>query len=230
MTTIVRTIGVIAGAVAAIASPRAAVVAASTAGPAAQVIRDAVAARVGSGADVTIVSISAADLDGPFREARPDPGARLGRPIRFTLLRDAGLNVLAVATVQVVGDLVVPVHPIGRAKPVTAADVARVRTEWRDVPLRALPSLAEVVNGRTLRPLAAGAPILPGSVVLRRPVEPGDRVTVLATSGAVEVSAAMIASDGGRVGDIIRVVNPDTRRYLRGRVLRTGVVEVTYER
>ena len=48
----------------------------------------------------------------------------------------------------------------------------------------------------------------------------------MAAAGAIRVTAAMVAADGGSTGDVIRVVNPATRRYLRGRVVQKGVVEV----
>jgi flagella basal body P-ring formation protein FlgA len=37
----------------------------------------------------------------------------------------------------------------------------------------------------------------------------------------------MIAIDGGRVGDTIRVRHPESRTYLRGRIIGPGHLEVT---
>jgi flagella basal body P-ring formation protein FlgA len=105
-----------------------------------------------------------------------------------------------------------------------------VREELRDMPLRRVLTPAQVRGGRVLRPMAAGAAVLPGAVVVKRAVEPGDRVTVMAVSGAVEVSAELVAADGGDPGDVIRVVNPDTRKDLRGRIVKEGLVEVNYAR
>ena len=51
-------------------------------------------------------------------------------------------------------------------------------------------------------------------------------MTVVASAGAVEVTAAMVASDGGQPGDVIRVMNPDTKRFLRARIVKAGIVEV----
>jgi flagella basal body P-ring formation protein FlgA len=55
-------------------------------------------------------------------------------------------------------------------------------------------------------------------------------VLVVAAVGAVEVSATFVAADGGAAGDLIRVMNPDTRRYVRGRIVKKGLVEVIYEK
>jgi len=100
----------------------------------------------------------------------------------------------------------------------------------RGVPIRALPTAAALAGGKALRPIAQGAVVLQEFVAVRRAVEPGDVVTVVALSGDVEVAAELVASDGGRPGDVVRVMNPDTRRVLRARVLRPGYVEVLHVR
>jgi flagella basal body P-ring formation protein FlgA len=46
----------------------------------------------------------------------------------------------------------------------------------------------------------------------------------------VQVTGVFVAADGGRVGDLIRIVNPDTRRALKARVTKQGTVEVINER
>src|SRR5690606_20322621 len=109
-------------------------------------------------------------------------------------------------------------------------DVQVVRAELRGTPLRRLPKGDQVIGSRVLRPVPANAVLLPGAVVLRRAVEPGDRITAVAITGDIRVSAELRATDGGEPGDVIRVVNTDTRRSLRGRVIGEGLVEVGYAR
>jgi flagella basal body P-ring formation protein FlgA len=198
--------------------------------PAADLIRAAVLDRVGAEADVSLTGLDVPGSTTMFREARPDPEGRLGKPMRFTLTTGTGAYVFAVVSVHVSVGHAVTRRAIARGATLVADDLDQVSDEVRDAPLRRLPTTAQLIGGRALRPLPSGAIVLPGVVVTRRIVEPGDRVTVLATSGAIEVSAAMIAADGGRIGDVIRVVNPDTRRYLRGRILEDGRIEVMYER
>lgn len=193
-------------------------------------IRQAVVDRLGS-VEVTVVALDLTSAAGAvFRSARPDPSARLGRPVRFTLVPEKGPLVFATATLRVVGDHVVAQRELFRGETVAEADVTQVRGELSNVPLRRLPTGEQVVGSRVLRPVAAQATVLPGAVVVRRAVEPGDRVTVLAVSGAIRVSAMLTAADGGEPGDVIRVVNRDSRRTLRGRVVKEGLVEVRYAR
>ncbi len=199
--------------------------------PAGALVRAAIAARLGGNADVTVVNLDLPE-NAPtgFRMARPDPGAWLGQPIRVVLVPEHGPSVVAVVTARVVLDHVVTTRRLTRGATVTVDDIRSVRGEVRGTPMRPLPVASELVGQPVLRPVPAGAVVPPGAVKIRRAVEPGDVVTVLATTGAIEVSASMVAVDGGSPGDLIRVVNPDTHRDLRGRVVKEGLVEVIHAR
>jgi flagella basal body P-ring formation protein FlgA len=196
-----------------------------------EAITHAVVARMGDAVTVEVLTVDmpagAADR---FVEAKPDPAARLGRAIRFTLVPARGSRVVVTATVRVVGEHVIARRDLGRGTTVSGDDVQVVRAELTDTPLRRLPTAEQVIGSRVLRPVAANAVLLPGAVVIRRAIEPGDRVTAVAVTGDIRVSAELTATDGGEPGDVIRVVNTDTRRSLRGRVVAEGLVEVGYAR
>jgi flagella basal body P-ring formation protein FlgA len=198
-------------------------------------IAAAIRSRLAAGGEVDVdVDVLAVDLPGDsatrYTEARPDPGARLGRPMRFRLRSAAGRTVTAVATVRVTIDQVITRHAIARGDTIDTDAVENVRREAAGLPLRRLPSVADVVGSRALRPMAAGAVVLPGSVFVRRAVEAGDRVTVVARAGTAEVTASLVAADGGEPGEVVRMVNPATRREIRGRVIARGMVEVSHAR
>lgn len=199
--------------------------------PADNLIRDAIRTRLGADAEVTVVSLDLRAAAGTlFKSARLDPAAWLGKPMKVTLTPVSGAPVVAVATLRVVTPHVVARRDIVRGQTVAGDDVIVLREEVRGIPLRRLPQGSQVIGGRALRPVPAGAVLLPGAVTVRRTIEPGDRVTVVAMVGDAEVTASMLAADGGDPGDLIRVTNPETRRDLRGRVVREGRVEVLYAR
>jgi flagella basal body P-ring formation protein FlgA len=161
---------------------------------------------------------------------RIDPASRLGRPMRLVLVTEDDATLPVTATLRVTGRYVVARRPLARGEHVAAADLETVMGELTGVLLRPLPLAGEIAGARVRRPVAAGATVTAADVIVPRTIEPGDAVTVTAAAGAVAVSAAMIAADGGDVGDVIRVVNPGSHRYLRGRVVKRGEVEVTGER
>lgn len=198
--------------------------------PAVEAIRRAIVERMG---DVEVNVREVALPDGApedYVAAVPDPGARLGRPIRVTLVPATGRRLRATATLEVRGTTVVAARDLARGATLEAADVECVEGVLVDVPIRRLPTGEQAIGSRVLRPVPAGGVLGPGSLVLRRAVKPGDRVTAIAIAGAVQVSAELEAADGGDPGDVIRVVNRETRRSLRGRVIGDGTVEVGYAR
>jgi flagella basal body P-ring formation protein FlgA len=197
---------------------------------AADAIRRAICLRIGDGAGVTVVDLDMKGDTAAFREARPDPSAVLGKPIRFTLLTADNAALPVVATVVVTAPHAVVRQLIVRGQALGTADIETVEGPLAGIPLVRVPAAADVVGTRALRPLALGTVVLSSFVQIRRAIEPGDTVTVVALSGVIEVTARFVASDGGNVGDTIRVRNPDSRTFVRGRVVKPGLVEVIYER
>ena len=191
-----------------------------------EAVRAAVVSRLGVDASVHIESLDVEGDAAIFREARPAPAARLGRPVRFTLITSTGGIVPTTATLTVTGAIVVTTRTVARGESLTSEDLEESSRVIADVPLRRLPRLSDLVGSRALRVLPAGDAVAGNAVTLRRKVEPGDPVTVVAGSGAVRVTAAFVAADGGEPGKVVRVVNPETRRFLRGRVLSDGTIEV----
>ncbi len=198
--------------------------------PAADLMAAGIADRLGSDVSVSLTDVYVPGPVTEVRDARPAPDGRLGKPMRFTLIAPNGTTVIAVATVHVVVRHAVTRRALRRNTTITADDVEEVTAELVDAPLRRPQTVAELIGGRVLRPLDAGVVVQPGTVVVRRPVEPGDRVVVVALSGPIEVTAEMVAADGGAIGDLVRAVNPETRRYVRGRVVQHGRLEVMYGR
>jgi len=216
-----------------VCAPRASAAQAAAFDPAvAAIIQAAVVERLGENVEVEVLALdvpSAAD-GVEVVEARLDPVARLGKPMRVTLVTDTRLQVRVTATLRVIADHVVARAAVHRAQTLSAENVEAVRGELNGVPLRPLPVLAQVLGGNALRPIAAGAVIEPNFVKLPRVVEPGDVVVVIAAIGAVQVTARLTAVDGGQVGDVIRVSNKETRTYVRARILERGLAEVIHGR
>lgn len=206
-------------------------------GEACDAIARLVADRMGPLARVTTCVVEG-DAPGPWAFAAPDTGARLGRPMWFTLRRsdfsDAHDGLTAVARVRVV--LVVEAEHasatrlLPRGTVLTSGDVRIGQGRITGVPMEPLPAASAVLGGRVVRVVEAGSAVLAADIAPARVVKAGDRVVATVRIGAVEVSAAVTAVDGGAVGDTIRVSNRENRRVLQARVLGPGRVEVLYVR
>jgi flagella basal body P-ring formation protein FlgA len=198
---------------------------AAAADPLHRALVSAVMERMGPGAEVVIGAITPS-WDGPFTRVAIDPSARIGGPVAMTIFTGPSASVRVSADVKVVVDYVVAGRPVAGGQVLAAADVKAVRGFVAQVPFRRLPTLDQVIGARGLRPLAPGEVIQPGFVAAIPLVRAGQTVTARARIGSVEASLTFIAVDGGASGDIIRIVNPDTKRTLRARIVSTGLVEV----
>jgi flagella basal body P-ring formation protein FlgA len=196
----------------------------------ADLVRAAVVARMGRNVEVS-VELAGMPADAPVvRRVVLDPLARTGRPSIARFYSDSSRALAVTATIHVVAEHVVLRRAVERGQTLGADDFDSPRGEVVDVPLRPLPIGTQAGGARVLRPMPAGATVLDGFLVVRRAIEPGDQVTAVLASGAIEISARLVAADGGRVGDVIRIVNPETKRLLKGRIVNDRTVEVIYGR
>jgi flagella basal body P-ring formation protein FlgA len=192
---------------------------------------------MGQDADVRIEELefkTTPPPQGAILAANPEPGARLGRQNRFSLQwlppagarRPAATGGYAVAKVFVAAEHVRATREIGRGETCAEGDVATSRGEVGAVLLQRLPALAEVVGTRVLRPIAADEVVTSIAVSVRPAVSSGDVVTMRVSADGVTVHGQAVAQQSGSEGDVIRVINRESRRALRARVTGPGRVEV----
>ncbi|HSK09652.1 MAG TPA: flagellar basal body P-ring formation chaperone FlgA [Vicinamibacterales bacterium] len=201
-------------------------------------IVEAVRARVGGSAEVRVEDIvvkssrDAGGREGPL-SATPEPGARAGRPARFSLatrsatsagtVRGAGH---VVATVFVAADCVRAARPVRAGAVLSADDLVSERSDLGGMPLQRPPVAAEVLGARVNRPLQAGELLLARMVTVPRLVQSGDVVTIRVRAEGVEAEGRGVATQSGGAGDAIRVVNSTSRRAIKARVVGPNEVEV----
>jgi len=155
-----------------------------------------------------------------------EPGARFGQPIRFVLSADGRRVGSVVATIAVTGEAVRARRSLARGEEVGPDDVETAVVELKNVMLRRLPVLADVVGTRARRDIAAGELVTNALVIVPPAVRSGDEVRVVVTVGPVQVSGTGRASGSGQVGDTIRVLTPSSRKPLSARITGRGAVEI----
>jgi flagella basal body P-ring formation protein FlgA len=188
--------------------------------------------RLGPGTEVAIdaVEIVGARLD-RIVSARLAPGARLGAPLPFRLATAGARGSLAwTSAARVHARIIIPhahaVRPLARGAQLTSADLEAARHEITAGPISAWPQPEDLARGRVLRDLAAGACIPRAAVSMPYAVQNGEAVVAVVRVGGVEATARLIAVDSGDPGAIIRVVNADSRRVMKARIVSAGTVEV----
>ena len=162
------------------------------------------------------------------------PGAHLGAPVEFGIV-GTGTSGHAVwigrgrADVQVSVPHAVVVRTLHRGTALTVADVSEVVGDPGAVPVRRLPTVAGVVGATLRRDAVGGEVVTAQSVTLPPAVRVGDVVQAQASIGSVHVMGALTVLDNGAEGAVVRVVNRESKREVRARVIRSGVVEVIHE-
>lgn len=199
-------------------------------------IRGAVLSRIGVDGEVRIEGLLLRARDGADDAgqlvATPEPGARLGRPSRFSLSLKGTAGQpstalgYATATVFVTATCARAARPIAAGAVLGDADIVEGMGDAGEAPLQRLPSAGELVGGRARRALQEGELLLPALVSAPRLVQSGDPVTIRLRADGVEVETRGIATQSGGPGDTIRVVNAGSRRALTARVVGPGEVEV----
>ena len=197
----------------------------------------AVRARVGAHAEVIVQSVE--NLNAAvttIEDVRPAANARLGERMRFLALAKAetGPSRLVavgeiVASVRVVVEHTHARRGLTRGALLAESDVTAATHELSGVTLRPWPRPRAFVGGRTTRDLPAEACLEPGSVVLKPAVQSGQDVQAIARVAGVEATATLTATASGAEGAVIRVVNRESRRALRARVIGPGIVEILHD-
>ncbi len=153
--------------------------------------------------------------------------------MRFTLTPVSGAPVVAVATLRVVTPHVVARRDIVRGQTVAGDDVIVLREEVRGIPLRRLPQGSQVIGGRALRPVPAGAVLLPGAVDRApddRARRSGDGRGACVGDAAGHVPPCWPRPTGATPAMSFAWSTPTRAAIFAGRVVREGRVEVLYAR
>jgi flagella basal body P-ring formation protein FlgA len=201
---------------------------------------EAIRGRLGPTAEVRLdgvsITLDVSDTASGLA-AVPEPGSRIGRQVRFALMADDTRNSRggtrrigqATAVVHVAVDHVRAANAIARGATVTDADVSVSHDEVGVSPLAPFPLARDVAGSRALRDLRRGD-VLTSSLVKAQPlVRSGDTVSVRIRLGPVEATGKAVAQQSGFRHDRIKLINPDSRRTMVGRVVGAGEVEVFYD-
>jgi flagella basal body P-ring formation protein FlgA len=199
-------------------------------GPVPAAIERSLQARMGE-VRVAVVELTSNRIPDPGSRipalvATPEPGSRLGRPIRFILFADGARIGSVVARVSVTGSAVRSSRALARGEALAADAIEVVDVELTNILLDRLPTSDELVGAQARRDIRAGEVLTDAAVIVPPIVKSGDEVRVSVAAGAIEVTSVGRASGSGHAGDLIRVLMPTSRRGLKARITGPGSVEI----
>lgn len=217
------------------------VAAAQPAGPSleskvAAALAEQLRARIGASAVVSVDRVDVSVRRGEYGSVSvvPAPRARYGEPVEFGVV-GAGASGRASfigrgrATVRVVVPHATVSRTLPRGTVLAEDDMRDVLGTPEAIALGPMPTRSALVGAVLKRDLAEDDVLTFQGVTLPLAVHAGDLVQARATIGTVSVTGELTALESGAEGAIVRVVNRESRKALRARVIQPGVVEVIHE-
>lgn len=123
------------------------------------------------------------------------------------------------------GDVAVTRRALMPGEVLTAEDLEVAERDLSSVPAGAARDRDELVGLRVTRPIGAGAMVRRDAVAMPALVKRGGQVVLIARVGSVEARAVAQAKSDGARGEVVTVVNLESNRQVRARVMGEELVE-----
>ena len=130
--------------------------------------------------------------------------------------------------IEVETNAVVVQKPLNRNQTIEKDDVYNVSMDMADLPSNYISSLEDVVGKKTLRAMNPKEIIRTDIVVLPPMVKRNDRVSIVAESGTLLITAVGEVKESGGRGDRVKVVNLSSNKEVIARVLDPKTVRVEF--
>ncbi|TKB66579.1 MAG: flagellar basal body P-ring formation protein FlgA [Nitrospira sp.] len=134
----------------------------------------------------------------------------------------------AIADVSASIDAVVPTRAIQIDSVIDAEDITTHRVKLTDLDHQLMTDVKDVIGKSAVRPLQTNNPIRLG--MLKRPnaVRKGDRVSIEARHGGLSIQVTGLAKSSGEIGQTATVINVDSGKELRAKIVGPGAVRVEF--
>ncbi len=148
--------------------------------------------------------------------------------VTLEVARDTGPETIALSgTATPVRDVLVLAHSVQRGDVVSAADVTIQKLDIRKIRQDTITNPEDVVGQQSRRSIRSGEMISGADFEPQQFVKRGGLVTMTFKRGAMLLMARGRAQQNGTMGDVISVLNEQSKRIVQGTV--TGVDQVTID-
>jgi flagella basal body P-ring formation protein FlgA len=170
---------------------------------------------------------------GPFtaRVIAPKNGELAGPvPLQvvFNVEPDFERRIGVTASLEQRANVVVTRRPLGRFRPIDAADVELKALDVAGLPADRIDDPEAVIGKRTRRALDSGTVLRPDLLEFPPIVKRGDRVRIIAESAGLRISAYGQVKQKGAQGELIPVVNLDSNKVVHARVVDAMTVRIDF--
>ncbi len=118
--------------------------------------------------------------------------------------------------------------PVRRGRLLTTRDLRPMEMDLKSVPPGVIENAREVVGKRARRAIAGRAPIQRHWLERAPLVKRGDIVNIKAESGSLLITAIGVVRSDGALGEMVQVVNLQSKKSVYGRVVDARTVQVLF--
>ncbi len=134
----------------------------------------------------------------------------------------------ATVKIEVETDVIVVNKPLNRNQTIGKDDVNVVSMDMADLPSNYISRLEDVVGKKTLRIMNPKEVFRTDIVELPPMVKRNDRVSIVAESGNLRITAVGEVKESGGIGDRVKVVNLSSNKEIFARILDSKTVQVEF--
>ncbi len=162
-------------------------------------------------------------------EAFLPPGGRVmgNTTVGVSCPDEGGWTIYVSARVDVFGPVLIARQPLPRGTPIGDSDLELVERNLANLPHGYYTDSQAVTDMLAKRTIAATTVITPHMLQAPKLVKRGQRVTLIAESGAMSIRSVGKALSDGKAGDTVSVRAEGSRRVVDGVVVSQGVIKVT---
>jgi flagella basal body P-ring formation protein FlgA len=166
---------------------------------------------------------------GDLRAVRTGYDRNTGRfDITFDLSRgSAGQRLRLIGTVTEMATVAIPTRAIGRGEIVRTADILIERRPKSAVGPNPFDRLDQVIGYAARRPLNPGQPLRANDLMKPEAVRQNEMVTIIYEVPGIGLSARGKAIESGAEGDVVNVLNLQSKRTVQGTVTGPGRVTIS---
>ncbi len=164
----------------------------------------------------------------PLQASMPAGARTLGNTtVAVECASDTGWKIYVTGKISVFGEVLVARESIGRKQPLAARQVHIAERELGSLSAGYLSDRVSAVGMLAKRNIAAGTVLTPNMLEAPRLIRRGERVTLLATTGGIEVRMRGEALADAAHGERVRIRALSSKRVVEGVALSSGVVKMT---
>ncbi len=134
----------------------------------------------------------------------------------------------ATVKIEVKTDAIVVLKPLNRNQTIEKDDVDVISMDMAELPSNYISSLEDLVGKRTLRAMNPKEVFRTDIVELPPMVKRNDRVSIVAESGSLRITAVGEVKESGSRGERVKVVNLSSNKEIFARVLDPKTVRVEF--